>query len=322
MVGDADAALGSLTWERGLQAITQHGLQALLWHELPRKWLTDREASCTSPLCWGGCWSWSGCPARRRSAVGPRPPRCCRPTRAAAGRASGSSAGRRSALGGAAGPARAAAVVRLGAGDGRREAGAFVSVAAALELAVAAASCARRRGLVRGPAGGRPPAPGGCRAGAGWAELAGGGGGGPSGAVRGRAAVVRPRRALVDRCFRGWPASRCCRSRSRPARPMAPAIGGGDGEPGSASAPARRQLIFGPGSWRELAGGCWSHWNLWFCTVAVPGFDGDWARLSDEIMRRSPRALVRSGLGGQAQPSGGPARTACRRRSGCRPARG
>ena len=87
---------------------------------------------------------------------------------------------------------------------------------------------------------------------------------------------------------------------------MAPAIGGGDGEPGSASAPARRQLIFGPGSWRELAGGCWSHWNLWFCTVAVPGFDGDWARFSDEIMRRSPRALVRSGLGGQAQPSGGP----------------
>lgn len=192
MVGDADAALGSLTWERGLQAITQHGLQALLWHELPRKWLTDRKASCTSPLCWGGCWSWSGCPARRRSAVGPRPPRCCRPTRAAAGRASGSAAGRRSALGGAAGPARAAAVVRLGAGDGRREPGAFVSVAAALELAVAAASCARRRGLVRGPAGGRPPAPGGCRAGAGWAELAGGGGGGPSGAVRGRAAVVRP----------------------------------------------------------------------------------------------------------------------------------
>jgi hypothetical protein len=26
----------------GLQAITQHGLQAFLWHELPRKWLTDR----------------------------------------------------------------------------------------------------------------------------------------------------------------------------------------------------------------------------------------------------------------------------------------
>ena len=37
MAGDAEAALGSLTWTGGLQAITQHGLQALLWHELPRK---------------------------------------------------------------------------------------------------------------------------------------------------------------------------------------------------------------------------------------------------------------------------------------------
>ena len=62
MAGDAEAALGSLTWT-GLQAITQHGLQAFLWHELARKWLTDREASCTSPLRWGGCWSRSGCPA-------------------------------------------------------------------------------------------------------------------------------------------------------------------------------------------------------------------------------------------------------------------
>ena len=41
MAGDAEAALGSLTWDRGLQAITQHGLQTFLWHELPRKWLTD-----------------------------------------------------------------------------------------------------------------------------------------------------------------------------------------------------------------------------------------------------------------------------------------
>jgi hypothetical protein len=68
-------------------------------------------------------------------------------------------------------------------------------------------------------------------------------------------------------------------------------------------------------SWREAAGATGT------CGSAPspsPGFDGDWARLSDEIMRRSPRALVRSGLGGQAQPSGGPARTACRRRSGCR----
>src|SRR5829696_9758086 len=100
-----------------------------------------------------------------------------------------------------------------------------------------------------------------------------------------------------------------------------PATGGGDREPGSATAPERRKLIFWPESWRELARGSWSHRDLWFGTVAVPGFDGDWARLSDEIVRRSPRALVLSGLGGQAQPSEEPAHTACRRRSGCRPAR-
>ena len=43
MAGDAEAALGSLTWDQGLQAITQHGLQTFLWYELPRKWLTDLE---------------------------------------------------------------------------------------------------------------------------------------------------------------------------------------------------------------------------------------------------------------------------------------
>lgn len=120
-------------------------------------------------------------------------------------------------------------------------------------------------------------------------------------ALHARATGPRPTGAAHDPCDRRW------RWRA-----------------GSASAPARRKLIFGPESWRELAGGSWSHWNLWFCTVAVPGFDGDWARLSDEIMRHSPRAPgpVWTGLGGQAQPSGGPARTACRRQSGCRPARG
>jgi hypothetical protein len=41
VAGDAEAALGSLTWDQGLQAITQHGLQTFLWYELPRKWLTD-----------------------------------------------------------------------------------------------------------------------------------------------------------------------------------------------------------------------------------------------------------------------------------------
>jgi hypothetical protein len=145
----------------------------------------------------------------------------------------------------------------------------------------------------------------------------------PSGAVRGRAAVVRPGGRWSTRCFRGWPAGRCWRSRSRPAPPMAPAIGGGDGEPGSASAPARRQLIFGPGSWRELAGGSWSHWNLWFCTVAVPGFDGDWAQGQRRDHAAQP---TRPGPVWIGRPSSAIwrtcARTACRRRSGCRLARG
>jgi hypothetical protein len=43
VASDAEAALGSLTWDQGLQVITQHGLQTFLWYELPRKWLTDLE---------------------------------------------------------------------------------------------------------------------------------------------------------------------------------------------------------------------------------------------------------------------------------------
>jgi hypothetical protein len=35
VAGDAEAALGSLTWD--------DGLQTFLWYELPRKWLTDLE---------------------------------------------------------------------------------------------------------------------------------------------------------------------------------------------------------------------------------------------------------------------------------------
>jgi hypothetical protein len=39
--GDAEAALNSLTWDEGLETITQYGLQRFLWYELPRKWMTD-----------------------------------------------------------------------------------------------------------------------------------------------------------------------------------------------------------------------------------------------------------------------------------------
>jgi hypothetical protein len=41
--GDAEAALNSLTWDGGLETITQYGLQRFLWYELPRKWMTDLE---------------------------------------------------------------------------------------------------------------------------------------------------------------------------------------------------------------------------------------------------------------------------------------
>jgi hypothetical protein len=50
------AALGSLTWDQGLQATTQHGLQTFLWHELPRKWLTDVDGK----LHIGGCPEFRG----------------------------------------------------------------------------------------------------------------------------------------------------------------------------------------------------------------------------------------------------------------------
>jgi hypothetical protein len=73
---------------------------------------------------------------------------------------------------------------------------------------------------------------------------------------------------------------------------MTPATGGSGAEPDSAAPPARRRLIFGPEPWQQLAGSTWNHWDLWYCIVAVTGFDGDWAALGEEIVRRSPRYLA------------------------------
>jgi hypothetical protein len=136
MAGDAEAALGSLTWDRGLQAITQHGLQAFLWHELPRKWLTDRRQAAHRRFA-GAVLELVGLARYTAICRGPQTAAVLQPTRAAAGRASGSAAGRRSAPGWSCPtcPGRG-----CGSPGGRwwaREAGAFVSVAAALELAVA-----------------------------------------------------------------------------------------------------------------------------------------------------------------------------------------
>src|SRR4029453_16824924 len=99
MAGDAEAALGSLTWDRGAAGHHPAWAAGVAVARAAAQVADGSEASCTSPLRWGGCWSWSGCPATRRSAVGPGPARCCRPTRAAAGRASGGPARRRSDLG-------------------------------------------------------------------------------------------------------------------------------------------------------------------------------------------------------------------------------
>jgi hypothetical protein len=130
----------------GLQAITQHGLQAFPWHELPRKWLTDRRqaahrrfagavagAGRAGPL--HGDLPWA--PDRRgvASLRGRRP-----------GGLPGVPPGAGALRGGAARPARAAAVVRLGAGDGRGR--------------PVPSSRWRRRWSLRSPAASCAPAPG------------------------------------------------------------------------------------------------------------------------------------------------------------------
>jgi hypothetical protein len=100
MAGDAEAALGSLTWDRGLQAITQHGLQAFLWHEPPRKWLKDRRqaahrrfaGAAAGPELDGRSWLEAVAAAELRGSGLATPPRSpwpwwptCRPHRRARG---------------------------------------------------------------------------------------------------------------------------------------------------------------------------------------------------------------------------------------------
>jgi hypothetical protein len=58
------------------------------------------------------------------------------------------------------------------------------------------------------------------------------------------------------------------------------------GEPPAPAPRPRRKPIFGPEPWGEVAGGSWSHWDLWYCLVLVSDFDGDWAALAGELWRR------------------------------------
>jgi hypothetical protein len=65
------------------------------------------------------------------------------------------------------------------------------------------------------------------------------------------------------------------------------------GEPTAAAPRPRRKPIFGPEPWQEVAGGTWSHWDLWYCLVLVSDFDGDRAAFSEELWRRrSPYLLT------------------------------
>jgi hypothetical protein len=60
--GDAEAVLNSLTWDEGLEAITQHGLQRFLWYELPRKWMTDLEGKRHLAMALGRLFALVGLP--------------------------------------------------------------------------------------------------------------------------------------------------------------------------------------------------------------------------------------------------------------------
>jgi hypothetical protein len=194
---DAEAALGPLTWDQGLQAITQHGLQTSLWYELPRKWLTDLEGKLHIAASLGRLLELVG--LRRYAAIcrGPETTAVLQAYERSNWEGFRSFRRRRSA------PEwsrRTCPGRRCGSPGGRRWASKrpapFSRWRRRWSLPSPAGSCALAPGPALGPAGGRPPAPGNSPARAGWAQLAGAGGGraarwvgaqprrGPSGAGR------------------------------------------------------------------------------------------------------------------------------------------
>jgi hypothetical protein len=52
--GDAEAAFNSLTWDEGLETVTQYGVQRFLWSELPRRSWRSPAASCVRAAGAGG----------------------------------------------------------------------------------------------------------------------------------------------------------------------------------------------------------------------------------------------------------------------------
>jgi hypothetical protein len=131
---DAEAALNSLTWDEGLETITQYGLQRFLWYELPRKWMTDLDGKRHLAMSLGRVLDLVGLP--RYAAI-------CRSLETDAVLAAyerddreGFAAFRRAEERSGLHPPDLPELT-WGPVMGMQEAGAFWSVAAALELAVA-----------------------------------------------------------------------------------------------------------------------------------------------------------------------------------------
>jgi len=132
--GDAEAALNSLTWDEGLETITQYGLQAFLWYELPRKWMTDLEGKRHLAMALGRLLDLVGLP--RYAAICRSPGTDTVLTAYERDDRAGFAAFRRAEERSGLHPPELPELT-WGPVMGMQEAGAFWSTAAALELAVA-----------------------------------------------------------------------------------------------------------------------------------------------------------------------------------------
>jgi len=52
----------------------------------------------------------------------------------------------------------------------------------------------------------------------------------------------------------------------------------------TAPSPPRRPPVFGPEPWHEVGGSSWSHWDLWFCAVAVANHRADLDQLEERLV--------------------------------------
>jgi hypothetical protein len=132
--GDAEAALNSLTWDEGLETITQCGLQRFLWYELPRKWMTDFEGKRHLAMALGRLLELLGLP--RYAAICRSPETDAVLEAHERGGREGFAAFRRAEERSGVHPPDLPELT-WGPVMGMQEAGAFWSTAAALELAIA-----------------------------------------------------------------------------------------------------------------------------------------------------------------------------------------